>query len=73
VTSFTVRQPAGPNRRFIEGCFDSSIGKEIPVAGQPGRLLSYEVVEGGTAVDLTFELDGEMPEEWQAAANRWDI
>jgi hypothetical protein len=33
-SSFTFRQPAGPNQRFAHGCFDGSVGRQIPVGAE---------------------------------------
>jgi hypothetical protein len=54
--SFVFRQPAGPNQRFAPGCFDGSVGRQIPVGASTGSLLSYVVADDGSYVDLTFTL-----------------
>lgn len=58
----TVRQPAPGNDVFMRSAFDRQIGKELPVhlgdSTLLGRLVAAEVVAGGAAAVLTFDVPG---------------
>lgn len=56
-----------PGSVFAPGAFDRSVGKTIPVnlpagGSVPGKLVAAEVVDGGRAVLMTLEVDGDIPE-----------
>jgi hypothetical protein len=57
-----MRQPAPGTDVFMRSAFESQIGKDLPVhlGGDTlsGRLLAAEVVEGGSAALLTFDVPG---------------
>ena len=54
----TIRVPAGPNERYVDGAYDAQLGKQLPLRLEnvivSARLVGYKVERGGGAVDLTF-------------------
>jgi hypothetical protein len=70
---FTIRQSAGRGIIFTQNAFESQIGKTVPlnlrenddgpIKGTLGvaRLVKADIIEGGHAVELTFETVDEIP------------
>lgn len=62
MTRMVIRQRAAEGAVFIEGCFDSSLGKEIPLrvdAQQTPltcKLIKYRVVDDGGCIELAFDV-----------------
>lgn len=60
-------QQAPAHQQFAPGCFDSQIGKTVPLKGdgqQIGncKIVGAEVAEDGLSVTLTYEVpDGLFP------------
>jgi hypothetical protein len=57
---FQFVQRAEQHERFAPGCFDSQIGKFVPVnvEGAPhgrGRLVAAEIADDGQSVELTVD------------------
>lgn len=58
----TISTPKGEvSQRYASTAWDNVIGKVVPMTyeGAPfghGQLVAAKVIEGGSAVDLTFEM-----------------
>ncbi|GAA4688035.1 hypothetical protein GCM10023324_48430 [Streptomyces youssoufiensis] len=62
----TFEQPAPADATFAADAFERQIGKDVPVKreGQEpttGRLVAAKVVDDGRAVELTIDIDMQMP------------
>lgn len=59
-------QPAPDGTTFTADAFDGQVGKEIPVntpGNEPkmGRVLAAHVADDGRSVELTLEVDVQLP------------
>ncbi|OQQ16130.1 hypothetical protein B0675_02260 [Streptomyces sp. M41(2017)] len=62
----SYEQPAPEGDRFEQGAFDRQVGQDIPVRVEgrdstTGRLLKAEVADDGRSVELTLDVDIDLP------------
>lgn len=62
----SYKQPAPVGATFAADAFDGQVGKEVPVnipgeGPKTGRVLAAQVAEDGRSVELTLEIDVQMP------------
>jgi hypothetical protein len=62
----SYEQPAPDGATFAADAFDGQIGKEVPVnvpggGRKTGRVLAAQVAEDGRSVELTLEVDVQLP------------
>jgi len=66
----TFTQSFGYGLQFFPNAFDNMIGKEISVTMPDGKLgkgiiIKVEVVNDGSTLDITLELDEDTTTMWQ--------
>lgn len=62
----SFKQPAPAGEIFTADAFDSQIGKQLPVnieGSEPktGRLIAAQVADDGQSVELTIDVDLQVP------------